>query len=378
MDLGADDLDWVSRSALWEGQARRRPSGYSPKRRRRIDPLVLCGYGVSLRVESDALVARSGFTHYPQEREELRFFKGDLNLPRRIIVVDAKGSISLRVLSWLAAQGVDLVCIDWRGEAVCAIAGAGRAVNPDRLREQLGWRADPVKRIAWCSDLIARKIESSQTTLLSALPPTEARQRALDEAERALVRLRSSRVQTVRDILLIEAAAASVYFKAWRGLPIRWRSTKQSPIPQTWMKVGPRNAPTGTMSLSNRNATHPLNAMLNYAYGVLHAHIQIQVLSSGFDPKRGILHETRDDALAFVLDMMEPFRSIEGGRHCYLCFLWIVVGRHSCFQKLSEHSRGVKYADAVSKPRMRRAGEHQVRKTELLDSTKTLEWATPQ
>lgn len=310
MSIEFDDVDWAERSALWEGQARRRPSGYSPKRLRRSDPLVLCGYGVSLRVESDALVARSGFTHYPQEREELRFFKGDLNLPRRIIVIDAKGSISLRVLGWLATQSVDLVCIDWRGDAVCAIAGTGRAVNPDRLREQLGWREDPARRIAWCGDLIAKKIEASQVTLLSSLPPSEARQRALDEAERALVRLRSSRVETVRDILLIEAAAASVYFKAWRGLPIRWRSTKRAPIPQTWMKVGPRNAPTGAMSLSNRNATHPLNAMLNYAYAVLHAHIQIQVLSAGYDPRLGVLHETRDDALAFVLDMMEPFRSV--------------------------------------------------------------------
>jgi len=60
--------------------------------------LILCGHGVSLRVEGGTLLIKNGFTHYPQQREEYRYFQGDLDRPARIIVLDGSGSISFDVL----------------------------------------------------------------------------------------------------------------------------------------------------------------------------------------------------------------------------------------------------------------------------------------
>ena len=51
-----------------------------------------------------------------------------------------------------------------------------------------------------------------------------------------------------------------------------------------------------------------MNAMLNYAYAVLESQVRIQVVSDGFDPTQGIMHETREGSSAFVFDMMEPER----------------------------------------------------------------------
>ena len=51
---------------------------------------------------------------------------------------------------------------------------------------------------------------------------------------------------------------------------------------------------------------HPMNAMLNYAYAALEREIRIKLVSDGFDPTRGIMHETREGSTAFVFDMMEP------------------------------------------------------------------------
>ena len=63
-------------------------------------------------------------THlYPKQREIMRYFRGDVALPERIILLDGSGSISFDVLSWLAEQKVTLIRIDWKGDIVC-VAGA--------------------------------------------------------------------------------------------------------------------------------------------------------------------------------------------------------------------------------------------------------------
>src|SRR6516165_602658 len=58
----------------------------------------------------------------------------------------------------------------------------------------------------------------------------------------------------------------------------------------------------------NRNASHPVNAILNYAYTVLQSEIQISAISDGYDPTIGIMHEGSDGSAAFVFDLMEPRR----------------------------------------------------------------------
>ena len=97
---------------------------------------------------------RNGFTHYPQKREEYRFFRGDLSLPSRIILLDGSGTISFDVLSWLAEQGVPLVRIDWQGHVQTVLGNTGYAANPHRVAWQVETRADPRKRMAFCIDLI--------------------------------------------------------------------------------------------------------------------------------------------------------------------------------------------------------------------------------
>ena len=61
-------------------------------------------------------------------------------------------------------------------------------------------------------------------------------------------------------------------------------------------------------SSGNRNAAHPVNAILNYAYAILQSQVQIQAVMEGYDPMLGIMHYDRDVAPAFVFDMMEPER----------------------------------------------------------------------
>jgi CRISPR-associated protein Cas1 len=58
----------------------------------------------------------------------------------------------------------------------------------------------------------------------------------------------------------------------------------------------------------NRHATHPVNAMLNYAYAVLESQVRIAAVSQGLDPTIGSLHASRPGRVALVYDLMEPLR----------------------------------------------------------------------
>src|SRR5271157_2840082 len=85
LQLEDDDIAWAARSSMW----RTRVEKASARRTKRAKPapaLTLAGHGVSLRIAGGALTIQAGFTHYPQKRETIRFFKGDLSLPERIIL----------------------------------------------------------------------------------------------------------------------------------------------------------------------------------------------------------------------------------------------------------------------------------------------------
>lgn len=56
-----------------------------------------------------------------------------------------------------------------------------------------------------------------------------------------------------------------------------------------------------------------MNAMLNYAYAVLIAQIQIRLIVEGYDPTIGVMHEKnalRGINPGFALDHIEPMRPV--------------------------------------------------------------------
>src|SRR5262249_59125205 len=77
------------------------------------------------------------------------------------------------------------------------------------------------------------------------------------------------------------------------------------PIPDDWRFFNQRESMVGSL---NRHATHPVNAMLNYAYRVLETQVKIATVAVGLDPTIGYLHTCRAGRAALVYDLMEPLR----------------------------------------------------------------------
>lgn len=296
--------EYEKRNAYWAEQKTR--SGYRAKRQRPTEPLILGGHGVHLSIDRETLLIRDGLTHAGQERTTHRFFKGDPHRPPRIIMLDGSGSLSFDVLTWLSQQGVPLFKVDYQGELISVVAGRA-AYDPERVMWQVNTRADPVARLAYANDLIHAKLCASLKTLERIIPQSPAREVAISVAYREMRALEAGAFATVDAVRLAEARAASSYFQAWKSVAIQWRQRWRHLIPEDWRTLGSRRSMRAPFA-NNRNATHPVNAMLNYAYAVLHSAVQTEAVAGGYDPSRGIMHESRPDASAMVLDMMEPRR----------------------------------------------------------------------
>ena len=268
--------------------------------------LILAGHGVSLRIRGGALEIQNGLTHFPQSRETHLFFRRDADLPERIILLDGSGSISFDVLSWLSEQKVTFIRIDWKGDIVCVAGASGYSANPFRVRWQLETRENPWKRNEFCRSIITQKIEATIITLEKSIARSDKWERAMKSAYAALSRLEENPQEIISELRAVEANCAASYFRSWVGIPIKWRGASRRPIPDNWRSVGVRSSPHHLAG--NRNAAHPVNAILNYAYAALESEIRIKAISDGYDPTIGIMHEGSDGSSKFIFDLMEPER----------------------------------------------------------------------
>jgi len=309
-ELGRSDLsDWQARGEHWmRHSANIAAANKRKKRERNTVPLILCGHGVSLRIKHGALVIRDGFTHYPQQQKTYCFFPRDLDLPPRIILLDGSGSLSFEVLTWLSQQGISLARVSWSGDVAAVANGNGYSGDSDKLRWQRETRTDQSRRFAFAIDLIRSKLIASLQTLEEQVPSSAVRDIAVSKATDAIARLARESFPSMNDIFAIEGECASAYFAAWRGMQLRWTGLSRRPIPESWHAYSGRASFANGGRKENRNASHPVNAILNYAYAVKLSELQMQTIADGYDPTIGIMHVSEPGKPAFLLDLIEPER----------------------------------------------------------------------
>ncbi|MDQ7076829.1 MAG: CRISPR-associated endonuclease Cas1 [Robiginitomaculum sp.] len=122
---------------------------------------------------------------------------------------------------------------------------------------------------------------------------------------------RPSSPTTASGLLGLEGKSAVAYFRAWNTIAIKWKGLNQHPISDEWLGYASRSALRSRKTARNIRATHPINAMLNYAYGMLEVQTRINIITQGYDPTKGIIHGDKyNNRQTFVFDKMEPARPL--------------------------------------------------------------------
>ncbi len=245
----------------------------------RIDPRsalhVLHGDGCSAKVQRGELVTFDG--------EERRFSKVTHGL-RAIAFLGNSGFLTLDAIKWCDIQGIGLFVLGWHGELI-SVTQPAMSGNVDVRRAQ--FRAD---RFQVGKAILLQKFHSEvRIKKLSA------------QAHRnALARIKTAR--TVDDLFPIEAQAALDYWANW-NFELKY---KKRNWPDQWMRFSYRASPvTG----GPRHATHPVNAILNYAYAIAAAQITRTLQALGFDSLAGFMHADDNGRHSLSYDLLELLRS---------------------------------------------------------------------
>jgi CRISPR-associated protein Cas1 len=258
------------------------------------------------------LVIRDGNTHYPSNERTWRFFNGSFENPPALVVIDGSGEITLDALDWLGTQNVPLIRLTWDGQFVSVVTAGGQAASTEKVYWQERTRKDPNARLRFARDLIREKAHYTVLTMEKYVPRSKVWGQAYKYVAARARHLEQRAPRTIQELLGIEGSIAAEYFRAWTAVDLKWKITKRHPIPDDWTVFTSRAA-LRENTHQNYRATHPVNAMLNYAYGVLLARTQIRLIGYGFDPTIGILHDRQDDGSlrpALALDYMEPMRPV--------------------------------------------------------------------
>jgi CRISPR-associated endonuclease Cas1 len=255
--------------------------------------VTLFGYGIQVRVDHGHLVLEDGIGANRVQRLLPRVGHG----LKRLIVIGSDGMVSLAALRWLADQKAAFVMLERNG-SVLATTGPVRPSDA-RLRRAQSLAIQSGTAIEIARELIDKKLAGQEDVArhkLYAIETSDTIHRYRSELAEA---------EKSEDILLIEAKAASVYWSAWRNLPILFPRKDEPKVPLHWRAFGTRVSP---LSGSPRLAVNPPNAMLNYLYAVLESESRLAGSLLGLDPGIGMLHVDSPSRDSLACDLMEVVR----------------------------------------------------------------------
>jgi CRISPR/Cas system-associated endonuclease Cas1 len=257
----------------------------------------LFGPNAALRVRRGALTIEHG--------EDASRIKHKLDIddpPPCAILFDGRGEfLTGDAIRFCTQRGIVLAMPDGPGRIVTIAHSALEATEGETLRDvgpaiiRAQCSADPVR--------IAREIVGTKITAdKGALGPrvTPAMPQTIARCEAALMSTRS-----VADIVLIEAKAASVYWRSWRDLGLIER--KGGNLPASWRRFSQRTK--GPEFLGNKHAAHPISAMINYCVVVEAGRLARALTGLGLVLQVGFLHSDKHGRNSLVWDCIEPLRA---------------------------------------------------------------------
>jgi CRISPR-associated protein Cas1 len=149
--------------------------------------------------------------------------------------------------------------------------------------------------VEWIKDVICKKIENQQALILMMMPDERIDRK---EIEKAINRLEDYRtkIHTLDGDIVSDVSAT---LRGWEGVSAKiYFDMLNMFIPEQFR----------FKSRSQHPAMDPINALLNYGYGLLYGKIEGALIKSGIDPYIGVMHRDNYDRPVLVYDVIEIYR----------------------------------------------------------------------
>lgn len=183
--------------------------------------------------------------------------------------------------------------LHWQDRSIVWCSGTGRVygwsqsgAGPNGLQRVKQHLASDQGNLPLIREIISAKI-ANQATLLR-------RNSSADVSELRRLQTDALKARTQGELFGIEGLAAARYFSEFAGM-------LKSRTPSSWLASWPGR--------TGHHAIDPINALLNYAYGILLSDVVRAIVATGLDPHAGFLHSSSRNKPALALDLMEEFRA---------------------------------------------------------------------
>ncbi len=216
------------------------------------------------------------------------------------VLIASRGiSISADAIAACTERGIPINFLDGHGNPFASLYSAGLTGTVQTRRAQLQAFCDGRGRAVSAAFCIGKL--RNQTNLLRYMAKyrKEAAPKAYEELRclacevldhvTEIERLGGATADDIRfELLSAEGRGAQRY---WEGIRLLLRETYDWPGRRT------------------QGASDPINASLNYGYGILYGQVERAVVLAGLDPYAGFLHVDRSGKPSLVLDLIEEFRA---------------------------------------------------------------------
>ena len=260
--------------------------------------LVVDGYGIRLSVHRGRLVIEDGMGTHRHQRELTRVER----TIRRIVILSDTGTITLEAIRWCPDVGIAVVQLDRDGRPLLSATAPG--TDDARLRRaQAAAPASPTG-LQITRAILGAKITGQADVTRDILD----QDRIADNLDNLARQLETADgLAACRDL---EAQAANMYFGAWAaGVECRFAEKERPKVPDHWTRFTARRSIIQS-SKTPRDAANPINALLNYAYGLAEVECRLAAITVGLDPGMGIVHTDKKNRDSLALDLLEAIRPL--------------------------------------------------------------------
>ena len=182
-----------------------------------------------------------------------------------LIVESTAVSLTAGLLSELTKRKIKVIfCDEKRNPSSELVSYYGSHDTSAKVRQQVGWTAE-IKKMMW-TEIVSEKIRNQQRFLED-----------LGKKENVMLAEYMKEIQP-GDTTNREGHAAKVYFNAVFGMDF------------------------------SRSLDIPINAALNYGYGIILSTFNREIVSNGYITQLGLFHDNMFNQFNLGSDLMEPFR----------------------------------------------------------------------
>lgn len=182
-----------------------------------------------------------------------------------LIVESTAVSLTAGLLSELTKRKIKVIfCDEKRNPSSELVSYYGSHDTSAKVRQQVGWTAE-IKKMMW-TEIVSEKIRNQQRFLED-----------LGKKENVMLTEYLKEIQP-GDTTNREGHAAKVYFNAVFGMDF------------------------------SRSLDIPINAALNYGYGIVLSTFNREIVSNGYITQLGLFHDNMFNQFNLGSDLMEPFR----------------------------------------------------------------------